>query len=281
MPQTWLQFLSTVGGIILVDLALSGDNALVIGAAAVGIPRQRRWAALSLGGGLAIFLRLTFAALATWLLQIPYLQAIGGLVVLSIAARLFFSHASEKAEQQPASVARSIPISEASRITQPLNSGLATVLNKASLNKASHLRRLLERHLSPENTSFVLAMLTIVVADVTMSLDNVIAIGAIAQGQLPVLIIGLLTSILLLLLGSALIAEVLSRLPGLTLVASFILAWVAAHLIINDPAISFLQDHELAVYGGSFLFVGVMALVAYLQQRHQRYLHSSSPPSSR
>ncbi|RAQ96253.1 YjbE family putative metal transport protein [Thermogemmatispora tikiterensis] len=276
MPQTWLQFLSTVGGIILVDLALSGDNALVIGAATVGIPRQRRWAALSLGGGLAIFLRLTFAALATWLLQIPYLQAIGGLVVLSIAARLFFSHASEKAEPQPASAARSIPVSETSRITQPLNRGPATVLNKAS-----HLHRLLERHLSPENTSFVLAMLTIVLADVTMSLDNVIAIGAIAQGQLPVLIIGLLTSILLLLLGSALIAEVLSRLPGLTLVASFILAWVAAHLIINDPAISFLQDHELAVYGGSFLFVGVMALVAYLQQRHQRYLHSSSPPSSR
>ncbi|MBX5456225.1 MAG: YjbE family putative metal transport protein [Thermogemmatispora sp.] len=276
MPQTWLQFLSTVGGIILVDLALSGDNALVIGAATVAIPRQRRWAALSLGGGLAIFLRLTFAALATWLLQIPYLQAIGGLVVLSIAARLFFSHASEKEERQSASAARSIPVSEAARITQPLNSGPATVLNKTS-----HLGRLLERHLSPENTSFVLAMLTIVVADVTMSLDNVIAIGAIAQGQLPVLIIGLLTSILLLLLGSALVAEVLSRLPGLTLVASFILAWVAAHLIINDPAISFLQDHELAVYGGSFLFIGVMALVAYLQQRHQRYLHSSSPPSSR
>ncbi|WP_069805323.1 TerC family protein [Thermogemmatispora onikobensis] len=276
MPQTWLQFLSTVGGIILVDLALSGDNALVIGAATVGIPRQRRWAALSLGGGLAIFLRLTFAALATWLLQIPYLQAIGGLVVLSIAVRLFFSRAEEKEERQATNLARSAPVSETSRVTQPLNEGPASVLGKAP-----HLRRLLERHLSPENTSFVLAMLTIVVADVTMSLDNVIAIGAIAQGQLPVLIIGLLTSILLLLLGSALIAEVLSRLPGLTLVASFILAWVAANLVINDPAIGFLQDHELAVYGGTFLFVGVMALIAYLQQRHQRYLHSSSPPSSR
>ncbi|WP_052887681.1 YjbE family putative metal transport protein [Thermogemmatispora carboxidivorans] len=276
MPQTWLQFLSTVGGIILVDLALSGDNALVIGAATVGIPRQRRWAALSFGGGLAIFLRLTFAALATWLLQIPYLQAIGGLVVLSIAVRLFFSRAAGKEERQAKSLVRSAPVSEVSRVSQPLNNGPASVLGKVP-----HLRRLLERHLSPENSSFVLAMLTIVVADVTMSLDNVIAIGAIAQGQLPVLIIGLLTSILLLLLGSALIAEVLSRIPGLTLVASFILAWVAANLIINDPAISFLQDHELAVYGGTFLFVGVMALIAYLQQRHQRYLHSSSPPSPR
>ncbi|WP_376796245.1 TerC family protein [Thermogemmatispora sp.] len=274
MPQTWLQFLSTVGGIILVDLALSGDNALVIGAATVGIPRQRRWTALALGGGLAIFLRLTFTALASWLLQIPYLQAIGGLVVLSIAARLFFSRGSAEEKEPPAASANALPVGTVARTSQSLKEGPASVLDKAP-----YLRRLLERHLSPENTAFVLAMLTILVADVTMSLDNVIAIGAIAQGQLPILIIGLLTSILLLLLGSALIAEILSRLPGLTLVASFILAWVAGNLIINDPAISFLQNHELAVYLGTFLFVGAMGLVAYFQQRHQRYLHSSSPPS--
>ncbi|MBX5451854.1 YjbE family putative metal transport protein [Thermogemmatispora sp.] len=276
MPQTWLHFLSTIGGIILVDLALSGDNALIIGAATVGIPRQRRWTALAIGGGLAIVLRLAFTALASWLLQIPYLQAIGGLLVLSIAVRLFFNRTGPVEQSKSRGAVRSAPANGASPASQPLSEAASA---NTILHKAPHLRRFLEHRLSPETTSFVLALLTIVVADVTMSLDNVIAIGAIAQGQLLVLIIGLLTSILLLLLGSALVAELLSHVPGLTLVASFILAWVASNLIINDPAIGFLQNHEMAVYVGAFLFVGIMAFVAYIQQRHQRYLHSSSPPS--
>jgi YjbE family integral membrane protein len=256
MPQAWLQLLSAIGGIILVDLALSGDNALVIGAATLSVPRRRRWSALAIGGGAAILLRLVFTSVASYLLQIPYLQAVGGLLVLSIAIRLFFGnapHSDGGSEPPPATMQRRLP----------------------------GLRHLLERHLSAENTSFVLAMLTILLADVTMSLDNVIAIGAIAQGERPVLIIGLLTSILLLLIGSALVAEILSRLPGLTLIASLILAWVAGNLVINDPGIQFLQDHEAAVYIATFGFVIAAALFTTFQRHHYAHsLHSSSSSHS-
>jgi predicted tellurium resistance membrane protein TerC len=66
------QWLSALGGIILVDLVLSGDNALVIGAMAAGLPRKQRWMAILAGGAGAVILRISFAILATFLLQIPY-----------------------------------------------------------------------------------------------------------------------------------------------------------------------------------------------------------------
>ena len=66
-----LQYLAMLGGIILVDLTLSGDNALVIGAAASGLPRQQRRLAILTGGGAAIVLRIIFTIAAALLLQIP------------------------------------------------------------------------------------------------------------------------------------------------------------------------------------------------------------------
>ena len=66
-----IEFLGALGGIILVDLVLSGDNALVIGAAAAGLARRQRWYAITLGGGGAIILRIAFAILATFLLRLP------------------------------------------------------------------------------------------------------------------------------------------------------------------------------------------------------------------
>src|SRR5690242_3730477 len=83
-----LELLGALGGIILVDLALSGDNALVIGAAASDLPRRQRWYAIVIGGGGAIVLRIIFAVAVTFLLQLPFLQAIGGVVLLYIAVRL-------------------------------------------------------------------------------------------------------------------------------------------------------------------------------------------------
>ncbi len=74
-----IELLSAIAAILLVDLVLSGDNALVIGAAAAGLPRRQRWIAIFFGGAGAAVLRIVFAFIASFLLVLPWLQAIGGL----------------------------------------------------------------------------------------------------------------------------------------------------------------------------------------------------------
>ena len=201
-----LEFLGAVGGIILIDLVLSGDNALVIGAAAAGLPRRQRWSAIVLGGGGAIILRIIFAVGATLLLRLPLLQAIGGLLLLGIAVRLLMDRSSTHTE--PPNAAR--------------QAGMAQESQPGAEQSISDRR------------SLWAALLTILVADVTMSLDNVLAIGALAAGNLPLLAAGLLLSIALLLLGSVLVAELIGRLPWLLDVAALVLAWTAANMILDD-----------------------------------------------
>ena len=186
-----LVLLSAVGSIILVDLLLSGDNALVIGTAAAGLPRRQRWLAILVGGAAAILLRIVFSLLSTVLLNLPGLQTVGAVILLIIAIRLLADRKSKDSEKAGQKV---------SGMTQ----GLAA------------------------------AMLTILVADVTMSLDNILAIGAIANGDIPLLVVGLLVSVAILLFGSALIAEVVGRLTLLLDAAALVLAWTGSNMILDD-----------------------------------------------
>ena len=208
-----LEFLGAVGSIVLIDLVLSGDNALVIGAAAAGLPRRQRWYAIALGGGGAIVLRIAFAVIATLLLRLPLLQAIGGLLLLIIAIRLLMDRGDVKHTKS----------AESGKTAQESKPGPATG--------------------APVTKSFWAALLTILVADVTMSLDNVLAIGALAAGNLPLLVAGLLLSIVLLLLGSALVAELIGRLPWLLDVAALVLAWTAANMILDDIRLGPMLEH--------------------------------------
>jgi YjbE family integral membrane protein len=188
-----IEVFSAIAGIMLVDLVLSGDNALVIGAAAAGLQRRQRWIAILCGGTGAVILRVAFAFLATFLLQLPWLQAIGGVVLLFIAIRLLADR-----HQKPS------PDSQEQNRLQSASRGLLS------------------------------ALLTIMVADVTMSLDNILAVGALAHGNLLVLSIGILLSISILLIGSALVAELIKWLPWLLDVAALVLAWTGANMLLND-----------------------------------------------
>src|ERR1700751_3408124 len=135
-----LELLSAVAGILLVDLVLSGDNALVIGAAAARLPRRQRWIAIFCGGAGAAILRIVFAFLVSFLLVLPWLQAIGGLVLLVIAIRLLAGRDSERHDEE-----------STSRISEK-TPGAAPEASRGLLG----------------------ALVTILVADVTMSLDNVL-----------------------------------------------------------------------------------------------------------
>src|SRR5579859_2812749 len=230
-PATGLEWLGPLGGIILVDLVLSGDNALVIGAAAAGLRKQQRWWAILLGGGGAVILRIVFTILATFLLRMPLLQAIGAAILLYIAVRLLIDRSREQAYTMSASQQEDQP-----------------------------------------RKGFMAALLTILVADVTMSLDNVLAVGALASGHLTLLIIGLVLSIGLLLVGSALVASLIELLPWLLDVASLVLAWTAAHMLLEDLRLKPIFDNhgwtQIAI--PAFCLAIIILADIYLLWRHSK-----------
>jgi predicted tellurium resistance membrane protein TerC len=99
---------------------------------------------------------------------------------------------------------------------------------------------------SRKQAGFWGALFTILLADVTMSLDNILAVAALAREEIPLLIIGLLLSVFILLVGSALVAELIQRLPWLMDVAALVLGWTAAHMILSDDLVmSYLQRLNL------------------------------------
>lgn len=192
-----LQFLGSLGALVLVDLALSGDNALIIGAAAAGLERRQRTVAIIAGGGAAIALRIAFTIAAALLLQIPLLEAIGGGILVVIAVRLLMG----REEHAPTGI-------------------------QSGEGKSARAPR--------RAPSLGAAMLTILVADVTMSLDNILAIGGLSHGNLPLLAVGLLISIALLLVGSAIVASLIGRLPWLLDLAAIVLGWTAGSMVFHD-----------------------------------------------
>lgn len=213
-----LNFLAVVGTIILVDLVLSGDNALVIAAAASRLPRGRRIFAIIWGGAFAIIFRLILAVVATWLLQVPLLQGVGGVILLFIAIRLLWPDD---------------------------DSGP-------------------ERHASDR---LLPAIFTILAADATMSLDNVLAVGAIAAGAapndpsryVPLLVTGLLFSMLLLFVASTIISRLIESIPLLIDLAAVVLGWTAANLLAADVVIG--PQFQLTGDRSLYLHIGCVALV--------------------
>lgn len=227
-----LEALGIIAGIVLVDLTLSGDNALVIGAAAAGLPAKQRRLAILLGGGGAIVLRILFAVLATLLLQLPLLQAIGGLLLLVIAIRLLAG----RGEHAPG------------------GEGAA--------------------HTSNAQRGLIGALVTITLADLTMSLDNILAIGALASGHILLLAAGLLLSIAIVLVGSALVAMLIRRLPWLLDLAALVLGWTAAGMLLEDrtvgPLLHALPAGRVLVYAATLLVVLAADVALRLRARRQR-----------
>ena len=240
-----LEVLGIIGGIVLVDLVLSGDNALVIGAAAAGLPRRQRWTAILAGGIGAIVLRITFTLIAALLLQLPLLQAIGGVLLIGIAIKLLLDR--ERA------------------------------LREKRLGESPHME---EQSGAPR--SFLSALLTIVVADVTMSLDNVLAVAALASDHIPLLIGGLLLSILLLLVGSALVAELINRLPWLLDVAALVLGWTASNMLLHDLRLGpILEQYPWTAVVVPAVILGIIvAADVIFRMRRRPTLSSPKAPAS-
>jgi len=217
------QFAVRVLSIVVVNLTLSGDNAVVIAAAAKSLPRAMRNRALIAGAACAVLALVAGTFFATRLLHVKFLQVIGGAAILWIALGLF--------REEP-----------------PLESS-ATRLS-----------------------SFWKAMWFIVVADVTMSTDNIIAVAAIAQGEIPLLLFGLGVSIPLVVFASGFLAKVMDSYPIIVYAGAALLGRVAGQMIMTDAftvqTLAPSQGLEYAVEAGGA--IGVVLAGVWLKTRRAR-----------
>jgi YjbE family integral membrane protein len=180
------ELIAAVVNIVIIDLVLSGDNAVVIGMAASRLTGKDRRTAIVWGVVGAIGLRVTFTAMFAILLGVPLLQLVGGILLVWIAYKLV----------RP-------PVEEHGNV-------------KAASGRWEAIR-------------------TIVMADVVMSLDNILAVGGAAHGELWLLLFGLALSMPLITFGSGFVAWALDRAPWLMFVGGAVLAKVAGEMISHDP----------------------------------------------
>ena len=183
-PEFWARLVS----IVLIDLSLAGDNALVIALAVRSLPAREQWLGRAWGTAAAVTLRLLFIAIVSALLTIPLLQFVGGLLLLWIAVRL----------------------------VRPGGAGEGEVPHGASLRQAVWI---------------------IVVADVTMSLDNVLAVAAAAHGDFFLVAVGIALSLPIVVWGSGFLARLMAHHAWIIWIGGGVLGYVAGEMMTDDPLV--------------------------------------------
>jgi YjbE family integral membrane protein len=184
-PEFWIRLL----GIGVLNLLLSGDNALVIAMAVRPLPKRKRLAGQVWGAVGAVLLRLVFVAVVSVLLRIPLLQVVGGLLLAWIAVKL----------------------------VRPETGGDADVRRGSSLWEAIWI---------------------IIVADVTMSLDNVLAIAATAHGDFMLVMFGIGLSLPIVVWGAGLLAHLMNRYTWIVWLGGGLLGYVAGEMVVEDPIVT-------------------------------------------
>jgi YjbE family integral membrane protein len=204
------------GSIVLADIILSGDNALIIGMAAASLSPELRKKAILFGMIVAAVLRVIFALVATKLLAVPGLLLIGSLLLFWVCWRLYHE------------------------IRENLDAKAEAALEKAEDADAGYT--------GPPRRTLGQALVSITIADVSMSLDNVLAVAAIADGNTEMLIFGLGLAIVLMAFAATMIMKLLTRYPYISWAGLVVLIYVAGEMMyrgIFDPA-----NGVLALMGG-------------------------------
>jgi len=180
-PEFWVGLIK----IIWINIILSGDNAVVIALAARSLPAEQQRKAILFGSGAAVVLRIGLTVVAAKLLELPYLQIVGGILLLWIGAQLLHEDDEDAGEDA-------------------------------------------------EKAGLWVAIRTILVADLVMSLDNVIAVAAAAKGSLTLLMLGLAISIPLVIFGGKLMIGLMNRFPVIILLGAALVGWVGGETIASD-----------------------------------------------
>jgi len=196
-PEFWI----AVGQIILIDILLGGDNAVVIALACRQLPEGQRMKGIMWGTAGAIGLRVVLIAFALTLLSIPYLKIVGGALLVWIGVKLMM----------------------------PDDEGDHSVVDASDKLWA--------------------AVKTVILADLVMSIDNVMAIAGAAQGaapdhQMPLVIFGLVISVPIIVWGSQLVLKIMDSLPIVITLGAMLLGWIAGIMIWTDPALGSVLPSE-------------------------------------
>lgn len=179
-------FLTSLFSIILIDLILAGDNAVVIAMAVRSLSKAQRRRGILFGSGAAVLLRVVLTFFVSQLLQIHFIKLIGGLLILWIAVKLFVEGAPDE-------------------------------------------------HLEKEATTIGEAVRIIVIADITMALDNMLAVGGAAHGDFFLLLFGLALSIPFVVFTSNLLSSLMDKYPIIIYIGAAILGKVGGQMLITDP----------------------------------------------
>ena len=179
---------SAFGAIMLANIILSGDNAVVIAMAARSLKPELQGKAIFWGSAAAIVMRIGLTIVAIQLLALPYLKLIGAILLVYIGVTLLMQEDEGEGETK-------------------------------------------------EVGSMAAAIRTILIADLVMSLDNVLAVAAAAKGNLPLLVLGLVVSIPLIIFGSTLLLKVMERFPIIITIGAALLGFLAGEMLLTDPAV--------------------------------------------
>lgn len=223
-------FWIAVGQIIMIDILLGGDNAVVIALACRQLPANLRTKGILWGTAGAIVLRVILIAFALTLLQVPYLKLAGAALLLWIGVKLLVP----EDDGEPSNIKGSDKLWSAVK--------------------------------------------TVIVADLVMSIDNVIAIagaatGAGGQHQLPLVIFGLLVSIPIIISGSQLVLKLMDRFPLIITAGGMLLGWIAGTMAHSDPALLDLIPQNLMWnYGWGATGAMVVLFVGMALKRREQKL---------
>lgn len=203
-PAFWV----AVGQIILIDILLGGDNAVVIALACRGLPPKQRKMGIIYGTAGAIILRVILIAFALALLSIPYLKLVGGLLLIWIGVKLLMPQDED---------------------------------DHGNIQSSDKLWG---------------AVKTVIVADLVMSVDNVLAIAGAAesagQHQLFLVIFGLVVSIPIIVAGSQIVLKLMDRFPIIIVLGGMLLGWIAGQMMYTDPGIKpYLPDSKTWEYAAA------------------------------
>jgi YjbE family integral membrane protein len=183
--------------VLLLDLVLAGDNAIVVGALAAGLPPEQRKKVILIGVVAALVLRVIFALMVTWLLGITGLVLAGGLLLLWVAWKMYRDVTRSEATESPGSP----------EIAGDENSGI------------------------PAAKSFAGAAWSVAVADVSMSLDNVLGVAGAAKDHPGIMVVGLIFAVALMGLAANIIAQYIERYRWIAWVGLAVIVYVAGKMI--------------------------------------------------